>query len=134
MLTRLRERGFVTAILSNGTPGMLRDAVASAGIGGLLDAVLSVDEVATYKPDPRVYRLAVDRLGVAPGEVSFQSSNAWDAYGAAAFGMRVVWCNRRGQPRERLPAAHLALRRQVTFATCMLLALTMFVSDAAGLS
>jgi hypothetical protein len=33
-----------------------------------------------------------------------------------------------------LPAAHLALRRQVTFATCMLLALTMFVSDAAGLS
>ena len=35
---------------------------------------------------------------------------------------------------NRLPAAHLALRRQVTFATCMLLALTMFVSDAAGLS
>jgi len=35
---------------------------------------------------------------------------------------------------SRLPAAYLALRRQVTFATCMLLALTMFVSDAAGLS
>ena len=105
VLARLRERGFVTAILSNGTPGMLRDAVASAGIGGLLDAVLSVDEVATYKPDPRVYQLAVDRLGVAPEAVSFQSSNGWDAHGAALFGMRVVWCNRKGQPRERLPGA-----------------------------
>jgi 2-haloacid dehalogenase len=103
VLRSLRERGFVTAILSNGTPGMLRDAMASAGIGGLFDAVLSVDEVATYKPDPRVYRLAVDRLGVAPDAVSFQSSNSWDAHGAALFGMRVVWCNRKGQPRDRLP-------------------------------
>jgi 2-haloacid dehalogenase len=110
-LGRLRKRGFATAILSNGTPDMLRDAVASAGIGGMLDAVLSVDEVRTYKPDPRVYRLAVERLGVAPSAISFQSSNAWDAHGAALFGMRVVWCNRTGQSRERLPGA---LDREVT--------------------
>jgi 2-haloacid dehalogenase len=104
-LERLREMGFATAILSNGSPGMLRDAVESAGIGGLLDAVLSVDDVGTFKPDPRVYQMAVDRLGVAPGEIAFQSANAWDAHGASAFGMRVVWCNRHGQNRERLPGA-----------------------------
>jgi 2-haloacid dehalogenase len=104
-LERLREMGFATAILSNGSPGMLRDAVESAGIGGLLDAVLSVDDVGTFKPDPRVYQMAVDRLGVAPGEIAFQSANAWDAHGASAFGMRVVWCNRHGQIRERLPGA-----------------------------
>ncbi len=55
-----------------------------------------------YKPDPRVYQLACDHLGVGAGEISFQSSNAWDAAGAAHFGMRVAWINRFGQKRERL--------------------------------
>jgi 2-haloacid dehalogenase len=82
---------------------MLEAAVRNAKIGGLLDAVLSVEEVGVYKPHPAVYQLAVDRLGVGAREISFQSSNAWDAYAAAAFGMRVVWCNRYGQRRERLP-------------------------------
>jgi len=45
----------------------------------------------------------VERLGLAPSEIAFQSSNAWDAYAASAFGMRVVWCNRYGQRPERLP-------------------------------
>ncbi|HKK05926.1 MAG TPA: HAD-IA family hydrolase, partial [Gammaproteobacteria bacterium] len=56
-----------------------------------------------YKPDPRVYQLAVDRLGVARERIAFMSSNAWDAAGAASFGFRVVWVNRFDQPRERLP-------------------------------
>ncbi len=56
-----------------------------------------------YKPHPKVYQLAVDRLGIEPRAISLQSSNAWDAYAASAFGMRVVWCNRYGQARERLP-------------------------------
>lgn len=104
-LRRLRADGFVTAILSNGSPAMLAAAVGSAGIGDLLDAVLSVETVGVYKPDRRVYQLAVDRLGVAARHIAFMSSNGWDAYAASAFGMRVVWCNRTGQPRERLPGA-----------------------------
>jgi len=67
--------------------------------------VLSVEEVGVYKTHPKVYQLAVRRLGTEPTEISFQSSNAWDAYAASAFGMRVVWCNRYGQCRERLPGA-----------------------------
>jgi 2-haloacid dehalogenase len=102
-LRRLKERGFTTAILSNGTPDMLASAVDHAGIGPLLDAVLSVEEAGVYKPDTRVYRLAVERLGVPAGAIAFQSSNSWDAHAASAFGMRVVWCNRYGQRRERLP-------------------------------
>lgn len=54
-------------------------------------------------PHPRVYQRAVDRLGVPASAIAFQSSNAWDAYAASAFGMRVVWCNRYNQRRERLP-------------------------------
>jgi 2-haloacid dehalogenase len=105
MLRRLRGAGMRNAILSNGSPRMLRAAVDGAGLGGLLDIVLSVEEVGIYKPHPKVYQLAVERLGVVASAIAFQSSNAWDAYAASAFGMRVVWCNRYGAPREKLPGA-----------------------------
>jgi 2-haloacid dehalogenase len=100
VLTRLRGAGLKTAILSNGTPAMLQDAVQAAGIAALLDAVLSVEEIGIYKPAARVYQIACRHFGVAPGEICFQSSNAWDAAGAAAYGFRVAWINRGGQPDE----------------------------------
>jgi 2-haloacid dehalogenase len=103
MLERLKRAGMRTAILSNGTPKMLAAAAKGARLEGLLDAVLSVEEVGVFKPDPRVYQLAVDRLGLPARAIAFQSANAWDAHAASAFGMRVVWCNRFGQHRERLP-------------------------------
>jgi 2-haloacid dehalogenase len=84
---------------------MLDAAVRRAGLGAMFDAVLSVEEVGVFKPDPRVYQLAVERLGCPPAAIAFQSSNAWDAHAASAFGMQVVWCNRYGQKRERLPGA-----------------------------
>jgi 2-haloacid dehalogenase len=102
-LRRLRASGMRTAILSNGSPAMLAPLVEAAGIGSLLDAVMSVEAAGVFKPSPEVYQLAVDRLAITPGEIVFLSSNGWDAYAASAFGFRVVWCNRYGQPRERLP-------------------------------
>lgn len=105
VLTDLKQAGFVTAILSNGAPAMLADAVKGAGLGGLLDHVLSVEQVGVFKPHPSVYQLALDTLGLPAGEIAFQSSNAWDAHAASAFGMRVVWCNRYAQRRERLPGS-----------------------------
>src|ERR1700688_2152852 len=104
-LRRLREAGFRTAILSNGTPAMLATAVHGAGLEGLFDAVLSADAVGIYKTDPRVYEYALAQLGVEAAQVSFQASNAWDAFAASAFGMRVIWCNRYGQRRERMPGS-----------------------------
>lgn len=103
-LEKLKQAGLRTAILSNGSPAMLESAVDNAGIGDLIDENLSVEEVGIYKPDPRVYQLALDRLDVTREQVSFQSSNAWDAVGAATFGFRVAWINRFGQGRERLTA------------------------------
>lgn len=82
---------------------MLEAAVATAGIGDLLDLMLSVEEVGVYKPHPRVYQLAVNRLSTAPDGILFLSPNGWDAYAASAFGLRVIWCNRFGQQREHLP-------------------------------
>lgn len=103
VLKRLKSAGLRTAVLSNGSPKMLGAAVRGADLADLFDAVLSVEEVGVYKPDPRVYQLAVDRLQVPAHAIAFQSSNAWDAYAASAFGMQVVWCNRYSQRRERLP-------------------------------
>ncbi|HVP65645.1 MAG TPA: haloacid dehalogenase type II [Anaeromyxobacteraceae bacterium] len=104
-LARLRASGLRLAILSNGAPNMLESATRSAGLADLLDAILSVEEVRVFKPHPSVYRLAVDRLGVPAESLAFVSSNGWDAFSAQAYGLRVAWCNRAGQPRERIPAA-----------------------------
>ena len=103
MLKRLNVAGLKTAILSNGSPEMLDAAVRNAGIGSLLDAVLSVEAVGVYKPHPKVYQYAIDQLGIKAGEIAFQSSNAWDAHAASLCGMRVIWCNRYRQRTERLP-------------------------------
>ena len=105
MLDTIREAGLTTAILSNAPPMMLEAAVESAGIGDRFDAVISCDRLGVFKPSARVYQLVLDKLEVGRAQVSFQSSNGWDAAGAATFGLRVVWCNRAGQARERLPDA-----------------------------
>jgi 2-haloacid dehalogenase len=104
-LRAIKDRGFATAILSNGAPRMLAAAVDSAGIGALLDAVLSVEDVGVFKPHPSVYELLVARFGVPSAQILFVTSNGWDAWAASAYGLKVAWCNRTGAPRERLPGA-----------------------------
>ena len=99
-LQALRTQGLKTAILSNGEPGMLGDAVRAAGLAPLLDAVLSVEDARAFKPARAVYELMTSWCGLVPGAIGFVSSNAWDAQGAAAFGCRVFWCNRTDQPVE----------------------------------
>jgi 2-haloacid dehalogenase len=81
---------------------MLQAAAQSAGILPLLDRIISVDDVQVFKPSPRVYALAPERLGAPAAELGFVSSNAWDVAGAKAFGYRVAWCNRLGAPEEQL--------------------------------
>jgi 2-haloacid dehalogenase len=103
VLQALKADGLMVAILSNGSPRMLDAVVQEAKLAALIDAVLSVEQVGVYKPHPKVYQLAVDHLDVPAAAIAFQSSNAWDAHAASAFGMRVVWCNRYAQRPERLP-------------------------------
>ncbi len=65
-------------------------------------SVISVDQVQTYKPSPRVYQLGVETFELPAKEILFVSSNAWDAAGAKAFGYSVCWCNRSARPMEHL--------------------------------
>ena len=101
-LHHLKQHGYRTAILSNGSPAMLASAVTYAGITDVIDATFSVDTIGIYKPSPRVYQLVIEQLSLAAQEICFLSANAWDAAGAASVGMRVVWVNRFAQQWERL--------------------------------
>jgi 2-haloacid dehalogenase len=93
-LQKIKSLGMITAVLSNGTPQMLREALQANRLSTCFDACLSVDELKLYKPHPRVYNLACDRLGVHPQQVCFISANAWDLAGAASFGFKTIWINR----------------------------------------
>ena len=99
-LRRLRDAGARTAILSNGTAAMLESATRAAGLVELLDAVLTVEPQASYKPLPAIYGLVGQSFKTRPDEVVFLSSNRWDIAGARAFGFHTVWVNRTGKPDE----------------------------------
>ncbi len=102
-LTAFKDKGHKLAALSNGSPDMLERGLTSSGIGSLLDAVLSVDALKIYKPDPKVYALVTDHFGCAASDVTFFSSNNWDIAGAGSFGFKTIWVNRAGKTWDDLP-------------------------------
>jgi 2-haloacid dehalogenase len=99
-LKALKAKGLRTAILSNGNPRMLDGAVTAAGLTNDLDAVLSVDAIHIYKPQPAVYAMVTEKFEIAAADVAFVSSNRWDVMGATAFGFRCIWVNRANMPDE----------------------------------
>lgn len=100
VLGQLKQQGHKTAILSNGSPGMLKDAISAAAVGDKLDAVLSVDAIRMYKPRPEVYAMVIDEFKCASSDVTFISSNRWDVMGAVSFGFSALWVNRSKLPNE----------------------------------
>jgi len=102
VLTALRARGIPTGILSNGDAAMLKLAVRSAGLDGLLDHVISVDPIRKYKTHPEAYALGEQATGVAAKQILFVSSNAWDALAATWYGYQTLWVNRYQLPFEEL--------------------------------
>lgn len=101
-LRALKAKGHKTAILSNGSPDMLKGAVDATGLASDLDAVLSVDVLKMFKPRPEVYALVTDRFKCKPADVTFISSNRWDVMAGASVGFRALWINRAKMPDEYL--------------------------------
>ena len=99
-LRGLKTKSHKTAILSNGSPNMLKGAVGAAGIAADLDAVLSVDTLKMFKPRQEVYALVTDRFQCTPTDVIFVSSNRWDVMAATSVGFRTFWINRGKLPDE----------------------------------
>jgi 2-haloacid dehalogenase len=113
-------QGVPLAILSNGSPKMLASAVQHNGLMSYFAEIISVDQVKTYKPSPRVYALAPEVLGVPPEEILFVSSNSWDVAGAKSFGHKVCWCNRSQGHMEHLGfSADLTISRLDQIPDCL---------------
>ena len=103
-LRALSDAGIRMAFLTNFTATMLDTNIKGAGLDRFFEARLSTDEVAAFKPDPRSYQMAPDRLRLPREAIAFVAFGGWDAAGAKRFGYPVYWCNRLAQPAEELGA------------------------------
>jgi 2-haloacid dehalogenase len=96
-LRALAALGYELAVLSNGSPAMIKDCLENSG-PGFFSRRISVDEVRVFKPSPVVYHHAAERLGRPIGQIRLVTCNAFDCVGASAAGMRTAWTNRSGGP------------------------------------
>ena len=101
-LRRLHDSGMRIITIADFSPSMLRANADNAGLTPMFDALVSTDANHTYKPDPRAYRLGMDRLHLEKQEIVFAAFGGWDAAGATSFGYPTVWVNRFNQPAEEL--------------------------------
>jgi 2-haloacid dehalogenase len=101
-LDQLKASGVRVVTVSNFSPAMLRQNADHAGLTGLFDILISTDANQSYKPDPRAYALAIDRLHLAKQDILFAAFGGWDAAGARSFGYPTIWINRFDQPAEEL--------------------------------
>ena len=90
----LKEKKYKLAILSNGTPSLLKELVSSNNLENIFDDVLSVEEVKTYKPHPNVYSIPIKKYQIEKNQFAYLSSNTWDVSAAGNFGFNAVWVNR----------------------------------------
>ena len=101
-LRRLKAAGIPLGIISNGSRRSIEQVVTNSEMTWAFDELISVEEVQVFKPDPRVYSLAEQRMGQSRENILFVSSNAWDAAGARHFGFPVCWINRQNTVFEEL--------------------------------
>jgi 2-haloacid dehalogenase len=92
----LRDAGFRQVTITNSPLAVARAQLAFAGLDGLVDDVLSADEVEQLKPGPRPYALVAERSGVSVGDVMLVAAHAWDVSGALAAGTRAAFVERPG--------------------------------------
>ena len=93
-LNKLKKKDFKLAILSNGTPGLLRNLVKNNNLENIFDDIFSIEEVGIFKPDSKVYELPVNKYNIKKDEILFLSANTWDVSGGGNYGYNSVWVNR----------------------------------------
>ena len=93
-LEKLKEKNLKLAILSNGTPSLLKELVKSNNLDNLFDDLFSIEEVGIYKPDSKVYDLPIKKYKIKSNEVAFLSANTWDVSGGGNYGYNSIWVNR----------------------------------------
>ncbi|MGH2663497.1 MAG: haloacid dehalogenase type II [Actinomycetota bacterium] len=97
-LERLRSAGFPLATLTNSSGQVVRMQLEHAGLAGIFDRTLSVEEVRRYKPAPEPYLMAAERLGVEPPEMRMVAAHDWDVWGAMRAGCAAAFVARGDVP------------------------------------
>ena len=92
----LRELPRPLALVTNGASCLQREKLAASGLE--FEVVVVSEEFGIGKPDPSIFRHALEQLGADDG-VMVGDSLARDVDGALAAGLQAVWCNRTGEPR-----------------------------------
>ena len=93
-LNKLKEKNYKLAILSNGTPDLLNELVKSNKLENIFDDIFSIEQVKTYKPDPKVYNIPIAKYQIKKNEVAYLSANTWDVCCSGNYGFNTVWVNR----------------------------------------
>ena len=101
-LDGLKAKKIKIAILSNGTPELLKMLVENNNIQNYFDDIFSIETVGVYKPDSRVYEMPVKKYDCKPENICFMSSNTWDVSGSGVFGYSAVWVNRLNKVFDKL--------------------------------
>ena len=94
VLNKLKKKNYNLAILSNGTPSLLNELVKSNNLDNIFDDIFSIEEVKTYKPDPKVYNIPIKKYQIQKNEVAYLSANTWDVSAGGNYGFNSVWLNR----------------------------------------
>ncbi len=102
VLKSLKEKNFKLAILSNGTPSLLNELVRSNNLNNLFDDIFSIEEVAVFKPDSKVYDMPVKKYKIKKNEIAFLSANTWDVSGGGNYGYNSIWVNRNNNIFDKL--------------------------------
>ena len=93
-LASLRAKGRRLYAFSNGHPRDLQSLLDHAGLAELLDGIVSVHDVKSFKPDPKVYAHFCRSTNTAPSQTRLVSSNAFDIAGARACDWQTAWVKR----------------------------------------
>ncbi len=94
VLKTLKEKKFKLAILSNGTPALLKELIKSNNLNNIFDDIFSIEQVGIYKPDSKVYDIPIQKYNIEKNEVAFLSANTWDVSGGGNYGYNAIWVNR----------------------------------------
>mgnify|MGYP005991618319 CR=1 FL=1 len=102
VLKKLKEKNYKLAILSNGTPDLLKQLVKSNKLENIFDDLFSIEEVKVYKPDSKVYDIPLKKYKIKKEEIIFLSSNTWDVSGGGNYGYKAVWVCRNNSTFDNL--------------------------------
>jgi putative hydrolase of the HAD superfamily len=98
LLVALRERGLKLALVTNGFAETHREKIVLLQLEDAFDEVFIADEVGMLKPDPRLFALACERLGVPPAAAAMVGDRyERDIRGAGEVGLFTVWLNVRDE-------------------------------------